>query len=149
MTLRSMTQALALLGVFAGGVSVRAHHPVAESYDTSKVVTLQGTTASVEFATPHCYLFLDVKDSSGRVTRWVVEGDSPQQVVAAGLKKGVATQGTNVTVSAFAPKAGANLLETLAAAPQAVVDAAKNGRLVHGTELVLSDGRKVMFGASR
>jgi hypothetical protein len=149
MTLRDVALALGVLGMFVGDTTVLAHHPVAESYDTGKVITLRGTTASITFAMPHCYLWLDVKDGSGRVTRWVVEGDGAQEVVAAGLKKGVVTQGMSVTVLVFAPRAQANLLATLASSPQEVVAAAKDGRLVHGTELVLPEGRTIVFGASR
>jgi len=146
MSVRAKTMAFVVLAGCLDGGTLSAHHPVADNYDTGTVITLRGMTAMVFFGAPHSYLALDVQDNSGRVTRWVVEGDERQKVMSAGLTRAAASPGTILTVTAFAPKAGASLVEAIPSAPQAVLDAAKAGRLAHGLQLLLPDGRKIGIG---
>ena len=102
--------------------------------------------AKVVFAAPHSYLSLAVRDSSGSVVTWVVEGDAAQQVTAAGLTRRAVAPGAVLTVTAFAAKQGKDLAEAIPSASQDVLDAAKAGRLVHGIEVVLPDGSKISIG---
>jgi hypothetical protein len=123
-----------------------AHHPVAVNYDTSTAITLRGMAAKIVFAAPHCYLWLDVKDDSGQVTHWVVEGDAAPKAAVAGLTRRMVPPGTIMTVTAFAAKANTSLVEAIPSAPQGVHEAAADGRLVHGIELQLPGDRTIVFG---
>jgi uncharacterized protein DUF6152 len=146
MTVRATAVVSLILGVCLNGGPLSAHHAVAEYYDTSSAITLRGMVAKLVFAAPHCYLSLAVRDSSGSVVTWVVEGDSAQQVTAAGLTRRAVAPGAVLTVTAFAATEGKDLAEAIPSASQDVLDAAKAGRLVHGIEVVLADGRKISFG---
>jgi hypothetical protein len=144
------TRAISLTGamvVLVVGL-VQAHHPVANYFDTSKTVTLEGTVAATRFAMPHSYLLVDVKDETGNVQRWVVEGGDSKSVVAAGMTPKTVSIGAAVTIVAFPPKSGVNLASVLTSAPEDVAAAFKAGRLVHGKEIVLTDGTRIAFTAA-
>ena len=127
---------------------VQAHHPVANYFDTSKTVTLEGTVAATWFAMPHSYLLVDVKDKAGNVQQWAVEGGDSKSVVTAGMTPKTVSIGTELTIVAFPPKSGVSLANALASAPDAVAAASKAGRLVHGKEIVLADGTRIAFTAA-
>jgi hypothetical protein len=103
--------------------------------------------AKIVFAAPHSYLWLDVRETSGEITHWVVELADTETVGAAGLMRRSAAPGMIMTITAYAAKAGVNLVEAIPTAPPEVHEAAKAGRLVHGTELQLPDGRTLGVGA--
>jgi hypothetical protein len=149
MTIRVTTLVSLILGICLDGGPLSAHHAVAEYYDTSGAITLRGMMSKLVFAAPHSYLSLAVQDSAGSVVTWVVEGDTAQQVTAAGLTKRAVAPGAILTVTAFAAKKGKDLAEAIPSASQDVLDAAKAGRLVHGIEVVLPDGRKISFGEGK
>jgi hypothetical protein len=65
-------------------VPLLAHHSVAAEYDTNKVMTFKGVVESVDWINPHAYIFVDVKNESGEVTRWKLETASPNALVQRG-----------------------------------------------------------------
>lgn len=120
--------------VVAGGLvwaaqPISAHHSFAAKYDANKLITLKGTVTKVEWANPHIYFYIDVKDASGNVTNWAVEGGTPNQLYRRGWKKDALKIGDVVTVEAFG---------------------AKQDDLHHanGRTVVLADGRKVFSGSA-
>ena len=68
---------LAIAGMLLAGVSVAAHHSFAAEFDINKPVTLAGTVTKVEWVNPHVYVYLDVKDASGKVTPWSLSSLGP------------------------------------------------------------------------
>src|SRR5262249_55286244 len=46
---------------------VVAHHSFAAEFDANKMVTLQGAVTKVEWANPHIWIYLEVKDDKGGV----------------------------------------------------------------------------------
>jgi hypothetical protein len=123
------------------------HHPIDASYDSSKPVQLRGMAAKIVFAAPHSYLWLDVRETSGEIAHWVVELDDKEKVGAAGLTRRAVAPGMIMTVTTYGAKARANLVDAIPTAPPEVHEAAEAGRLVHGTELQLPDGRTIVVGA--
>ena len=123
-----------LLGTFVVGLVLAAqpafaHHAGATKYDEKKPVTLKGTVTKVEWMNPHIYYYIDVKDSSGKVINWAVEGAPPNVLYRRGWKKDSLKVGDVVTVEGFLPRqAGLHDI---------------NGRTV-----TLSDGRRVFGGAA-
>jgi hypothetical protein len=68
---RSITAIVATLltGVLAQ-FSALAHHAITGQFDVSKMTTLRGTIARVDWINPHVYVLLDVRDAKGVVTTW-------------------------------------------------------------------------------
>ena len=68
-----------LLLILASGSSVpmAAHHGTNISYDASKPTTLTGTVTEFVWQNPHCQVYFDVKDASGKVVAWTGELNSP------------------------------------------------------------------------
>jgi hypothetical protein len=76
----------AVFGAMAGPYAL-AHHSVAGEFDTKQVVTLNGIVSDVEWANPHIYVHLDVRDGGGTVTTWRLESVPVAMMRKAGLSK--------------------------------------------------------------
>ncbi|HTT01686.1 MAG TPA: DUF6152 family protein [Steroidobacteraceae bacterium] len=74
----------ALLGVarFAS-----AHHSVAGEFDVHKMVRLNGVVSKVDWANPHIYVHVSVKDDHGGITEWRLESVPVAMMRKAGLSK--------------------------------------------------------------
>jgi len=77
-----------------------AHHSFAAEFDDSKPVTLTGAVTKVEWANPHIWFFMDVKNADGSVTNWGFEMGGTGQLVRAGWKRDSMKIGDVVTVEA-------------------------------------------------
>src|ERR1041385_1935820 len=77
----SMTTRLGILTVSLGFVCMAtaaiAHHGFDTEYDANKKLTLTGVVQKVEWQNPHMRVYVDVTDSSGKVTTWNLEMTSP------------------------------------------------------------------------
>src|SRR5947209_12384314 len=102
-TLLAAVAALAL-----GGATLAAHHSFAAEFDINKPITLQGTVTKVEWVNPHVYVYLDVKDASGKVTAWSLSSLSPGAARRAGVTRANFGQGQTVTVLSYHSKDGSN-----------------------------------------
>jgi Family of unknown function (DUF6152) len=84
------------LSIFSG--LAWAHHSTA-GYDMKKTTPLKGTVAQWIWRNPHCILVWDVKDESGKVTRWSGEMNSPISVTGLGLTRDSFKPGDELTVT--------------------------------------------------
>ena len=57
-----------------------AHHSFAAEFDGSKPITLKGTVTQIDWANPHVWFYVAVKDDDGRSVRWACEMGAPHQV---------------------------------------------------------------------
>lgn len=90
-------------GLISTAAPAFAHHSFAAEYD-SKEVTLTGTITKVEWTNPHIYFYLDVKDESGNVVNYAVEGYPPNTLKRTGFTRDDLKVGDTVTITAYRAK---------------------------------------------
>jgi uncharacterized protein DUF6152 len=98
----------AALGLLMAGVPAWGHHSFAAEYDSQQLITLKGVITQVDWTNPHIYIHLDVKDASGHVTNWAVEGYPPNTLKRTGFAKSLLNAGTEVTITAYKAKDATN-----------------------------------------
>jgi Family of unknown function (DUF6152) len=125
---KSFMTALGLAGLLMTAAPTWAHHAFAAEFDSQKPVKLKGTVAKVEFINPHSWIHIDVKDADGKVTRWMVEGGSPNALFRRGVTKDALPQGTEISVDGYQAKDGSNR--------------------ANGRDITFADGRKLFVGGS-
>ena len=69
---------------------VKGHHAFAAEFDANKPITLKGVVTKMEWVNPHMWMYVDVKDPSGSVVTWAVEGGAPNALFRRGFRKGLA-----------------------------------------------------------
>ena len=107
MKLNRLAFLLAGFGVLAAA-PLWAHHSFAAEYDSAQLITLKGTISKVEWTNPHSYVYLDVKDASGKVTTWALEGYPPNTLKRTGFSKDLLKIGDEITATAYKSKDGTN-----------------------------------------
>jgi hypothetical protein len=105
-----------------------AHHAFSAEFDSKKPLKMTGTVAKVEFINPHSWIHIDVKDEAGNVTRWMIEGGSPNTLFRRGINKDSLPKGTIVIVDGYQAKDGSNR--------------------ANGRDVTLQDGKKLFLGGS-
>ncbi|MEO5924700.1 MAG: DUF6152 family protein [Bryobacteraceae bacterium] len=83
---------------------VSAHHAFAAEYDEEKIVSVSGTVSRFKWTNPHAWLYVNVKDASGKVTNLGFEMGSPNGLVSRGWKKLELKPGDAISVVAFGSK---------------------------------------------
>jgi hypothetical protein len=129
MSMRMSTSAAAVVvAIGIAPVPVAAHHSFAAEFDASQPVTLKGTVTRMEWINPHSWIHIDVKNPDGSISKWMIEGGTPNTLLRRGFTKQSLQAGTEITVEGFR---------------------AKNGALrANGSDLILPDGRRLFLGSS-
>jgi hypothetical protein len=105
-----ITAALTIVfGVFLLSLPARAHHSFAAQYDSTKPITLNGSVTKLEWMNPHIYFYMDVKDASGAIVQWSVEGGAPNTLYRAGWRRDSLKVGDVVTVEGYLARDGSKL----------------------------------------
>jgi len=99
---------IAMAAVVAAAVPAMAHHSFAAEFDAKKAVKLQGTVTKMEWINPHAWIYLDVKNTDGSVTNWMVEAGAPNALLRRGWTKASLLPGTEILVEGYQAKDGAN-----------------------------------------
>ena len=110
------------------GVPVMAHHSFAAEFDAKKAVKLQGTVTKMEWINPHAWIYLDVKNTDGSVTNWMVEAGAPNALLRRGWTKASLLPGTEILVEGYQAKDGANR--------------------ANGRDITFKDGKKLFVGST-
>ena len=100
--------AAVLTGLFLTTVPAFSHHSDA-AYGTTSIVLKNATIAKVIWANPHGIVACDVKDESGKVTRWNLEMGSPSAMELVGWNRNSLTPGDVVTIDINPARNGTNL----------------------------------------
>jgi hypothetical protein len=82
-----------------------AHHGAA-GYESNKVTTLKGTVTEFRFQNPHAQIFLDVKDSTGKVQNSILEAVGIATLSRSGWSKSIMKPGDEITVTGNPAKNG-------------------------------------------
>ena len=104
--MRNSTLCAAFAALLVRSSPVLAHHAFSQQFDPEKPVTLNGTVSKIQWAAPHVYTWLDVKDEEGKVTNWRVEMGSPTALTKAGWSRNKLKVGEMVTLQGWRSKDG-------------------------------------------
>ena len=125
----SVVSRIAVLGVaLLLPCTVTAHHSFDAEFDRNKPVTLKGAVTRVDWGNPHIWVFIDVKDDTGKVSNWGVEGGAPNALFRNGWRKDSLKVGDIVTVEGFRGRDGS--------------------QRANANRVTLPDGRRVFAGSS-
>jgi hypothetical protein len=117
---------IAAIALFA--VPVVAHHAFNAEFDANRPVRLTGAITKVEWINPHAWMYIDVKDRTGKVTNWSIELAAPNAMLRRGWNKNSIPVGTIVTVEGWQAKNGS--------------------KTANGGYVTLLDGQRLFAGSS-
>ena len=83
-----------------------AHHAESAQFDVNKPVEVTGVIKTVEWANPHIWFYVDVKDDTGKITTWGFSGLPPGMLARRGFTKNTLKPGDVVTVRGSRAKDG-------------------------------------------
>ena len=113
--------------VLCVGISVTvpllSHHAFSSEFDANKPVKLKGTVSRIEWINPHTWIHVDVKETDGKSTKWMVEGGSPNALIRRGVTSQLLKVGMEVMVDGYQAKDGSSR--------------------ANGRDITLADGRKL------
>ena len=89
---------------------------------------MTGTVTKMEWINPHAWIHIDVKETDGKVTKWMIEAAAPNALLRRGWTKLSLLNGTVIQVEGFRAKDGANR--------------------ANGRDVTFPDGRKLFMGSS-
>jgi len=107
-------------------VPVLAHHSFSAEFDGTKPIHLKGVVTKIEWANPHVYFHIDVKDENGTVVNWGCETNGPGGLLRQGWERDSLKVGDQVTVNGYRAKDGS--------------------RLADARHITLPDGRRIFGG---
>jgi hypothetical protein len=101
-----------------------AHHGRGATYDMQKRITLKGSVSRVDWRNPHVVIYMDVKDTAGKVTTWGFENAGVSQLAQEGYNRNTLKLGQEIT---------------------AIVNPAANGNPTGiVVKVILADGKEIM-----
>lgn len=125
---KKLSVMIAGAALLAAAAPVLAHHSFAAEFDAKKPVKLQGTVTKMEWINPHAWIYLDVKNTDGSVTNWMVEAGAPNALLRRGWTKASLLPGTEILVEGYQAKDGANR--------------------ANGRDITFKDGKKLFVGST-
>jgi hypothetical protein len=124
----TLAAGIAAASLLLGVARLDAHHAFAAEFDVNRPLTLKGTLVKWEMVNPHSWFHVDIKDKDGKVSTWMIEGGSPNQLIRMGVTKTTVPVGTELVIEGYQAKDGTQ---------KAV-----------GRNFVLADGKRLFLGGS-
>ncbi len=111
---------------------VDAHHSFAAEYDSTKPISVKGVVRKLAWVNPHAYIYVDVKDDSGKVVTWAFEILTPNALARQGWNSTSLKFGDVISVEGYRSRD-----------PTPLADGS-----MHGNARVVTreDGRRVFSG---
>jgi hypothetical protein len=112
------------LGIAASTTAAAlAHHAFSSEFDASKPIKLKGVVSRIEWINPHTWIHVDVKETDGKISKWMIEGGSPNALIRRGVTSQLLKVGMEVSVDGYQAKDGSNR--------------------ANGRDITLADGRRL------
>jgi hypothetical protein len=115
---------LVVIAVLSCVLIAEAHHGFSSEFDGTKPMELRGVVTKIDWANPHVYFYIDVKDSSGKSTNWGCETAGPGALHRQGWMRDSLKVGDQVVVAGYPAKDGSKLADA--------------------RDVTLADGRKLL-----
>jgi hypothetical protein len=113
--------------VMLGATFAMAHHSFDVEFDSKNIQTHTGIVTKVDWANPHAFIFMDVKDPNNVSKTYRFELGPPYSLTRGGWKRDTVKIGDRITVE------GAAMAR----------DGSPSGGALQTTQLVLSTGQKL------
>jgi hydrogenase maturation factor len=115
-----------VMSLLFAAVTLVAHHSNAAQFDSTKRQTITGEITKVEWTNPHAFIHVSVKDASGKVITWQLEGFPPLTLLRTGWSQKDLKQGDKISVEGCIARDGSSIMLA--------------------REVTLVDGRKLYWG---
>ena len=125
--MRNLLKCMAV-GIALTSSPVWAHHATAADFNVRSLIVLQGTVREVQWINPHAWLYLDVKDETGNITTWRIEGASMNAYAIRKFPRESILVGIEISITAYPAKNGADIAD--------------------GATITLKNGTRIFFGGS-
>ena len=104
--------AIAAAGLLVSAAPALAHHSFSAEFDAKQPVKLTGTVTRLDWANPHAWLYIDVKDETGKVTNWGLELGGPNALMRLGWSRNSLKPGDVITAEGTRAKDGSSVANT-------------------------------------
>jgi hypothetical protein len=74
-----------------------AHHGRGTTYDMKQQITLKGTVTEIAWRNPHVAIYMDVKDSTGKIVNWAFENSNVSTLARQGYNRNTLKVGQEIT----------------------------------------------------
>jgi len=75
------------------------HQELAAKFDTTKTTNIKGVVTKFDWSNPQVHVFINVADSTGKISNWAVELESTVELLKGGYSKDSLKPGDTVTVA--------------------------------------------------